>query len=84
MKRLNENITVQREEELISALYDHMCHNVEDVENDIEHDYITCCNGNDGNTYFWYIDENKSVAIDMDGNIIDEEDDSLNGILYND
>ena len=59
-------------------------HDIEGLDNDTEHDYLTCNSGHNGKDYFWYMDEAKSVAIDMDGNIIDESnsDETLEGILY--
>ena len=82
-KRLNKDISEIKEKELLCKLYDYMGHDIESLNNDIEHDYLTCNSGN-GKDYFWYLDETKSVAIDMDGNIIDEsnDDETLEGILY--
>lgn len=83
MKRVNEDVSIEKERELISKLYEHMCHDTDGVENDIKYNYLTCNRGTDGRDYFWYLDESKNVAIDMDGNIYDEaEGKSLVGILY--
>ena len=83
-KRLNKDIAELKERELINKLYDYMGHDIDSLDNDTEHDYLTCNSGHDGKDYFWYLDESKSVAIDMDGNIIDESnnDETLEGILY--
>ena len=83
MNRLNKDISKEKEMELINKLYDYMGHDVENLDNDTEHDYLTCNAGSNGKYYFWYLDESTSVAIDMDGNIIDESnDETLEGILY--
>ena len=86
MTRLNADVSEEKERELINKLYDYMGHDIESLDNDAEHDYLTCNSGSNGKDYFWYMDEVKSVAIDMDGNIIDESDDEtlegLEGILY--
>ena len=84
MKRLNKDISAEKEMELLNKLYDYMGHDIKSLGNDTEHDYLTCNWGYDGKDYFWYMDETKSVAIDMDGNIIDESnsDETLEGILY--
>ena len=84
MKKLNANVSEEKERELINKLYDYMGHDIESLNNDTEHDYLTYNTGNNGKDYFWYMDETKSVAIDMDGNIIDESNDNetLEGILY--
>ena len=84
MKRLNKDVSVEKEMELLNKLYDYMGHDIEGLDNDTEHDYLTCNSGHNGKDYFWYMDEAKSVAIDMDGNIIDESnfDETLEGILY--
>ena len=69
---------------LISKLYDYMGHDIESLNNDTKRGYLSCNTGSNGKDYFWYVDEMKSVAIDMDGNIIDESnnDETLEGILY--
>ena len=84
MTRLNANVSEEKERELINKLYDYMGHDIESLDNDTEHDYLTCNGGSNGKDYFWYLDEAKSVAIDMDGNVIDEsnDDETLEGILY--
>ena len=83
MIRLNVNVSEGKERELINKLYGYMGHDMENLDNDTEHDYLTCNAGSNGKDYFWYMDETKSVAIDMDGNIIDESDaETLEGILY--
>ena len=84
MKRLNKDVSVEKEMELLNKLYDYMEHDIESFDNDTEHDYLTCNTGYNNKDYFWYLDEVKSVAIDMDGNIIDEsnDDETLEGILY--
>ena len=83
MNRLNKDISTEKEMELINKLYDYMGHDVENLDNDTEHDYLTCNSGINGKDYFWYLDESTSVAIDMDGNIIDESNsETLEGILY--
>ena len=83
-KRLNKDISEIKEKELLCKLYDYMGHDIESLNNDVEHNYLTCNTGYDHKDYFWYLDESNSVAIDMDGNIIDEssEDETLSGILY--
>ena len=74
MRRLNEEITQEREMELLTKLYNYISHSLESVDNDIEHDYITCNVGRDGKDYFWYLDEFTSVAIRVeDGEIVDDE-----------
>ena len=75
MTRLNNKISLEKERELINKLYHYLehDHDADLIENDIEYDYLTCNTGRDKKDYFWYLDENNSVAIDMDGNIIDEE-----------
>ena len=84
MTRLNDDVTEEKERELIVKLYDYMDYDIESYEDDIKHDHISCNTDFNGNDYFWYLDESKSVAIDMHGNIIDESnpDETLNGILY--
>ena len=83
MTRLNANVSEEKERELINKLYGYMGHDMERLDNDIEHDYLTCNTGHNNKDYFWYLDEVESVAIDMDGNIIDESyDETLEGILY--
>ena len=84
MTRLNANVSEEKERELINKLYDYMGHDIESLDNDTEHDYLTCNSGSNGKDYFWYMDESKSVAIDMVGNIIDESNrgETLEGILY--
>lgn len=61
-----------------------MEHDTENLVNDMECGYLTCNSGCDGKDYFWYVDEAKSVAVDMNGNIIDESNsnETLEGILY--
>lgn len=86
MLRLNEVMSEEKERELIGKLYNYMRGEIvnESIDNDIENDYLTCNKGFDGKEYFWYLDASRSVAIDMDGNIKDEEheNESLKGILY--
>ena len=84
MKRLNKDVSVEKEMELLNKLYDYMGHDIESLNNDTKHGYLTCNTGSNGKDYFWYADETKSVAIDMDGNVIDEsnDDETLEGILY--
>ena len=83
MTKLNANVSEEKERELINKLYDYMGYDIDSLDNDTEHDYLTCNTGSNGKDYLWYMDETKSVAIDMDGNIIDESDDeTLEGILY--
>lgn len=84
MIKLNANVSEEKERELINKLYDYMGHDIESLDNDTEHDYLTCNTGYNGKDYFWYMDESKSVAIDMVGNIIDESNcgETLEGILY--
>ena len=61
MTRLNADVSEEKERELINKLYDYMGHDIESLDNDTEHDYLTCNNGN-GKDYFWYLDESNSVA----------------------
>ena len=83
MTRLNADVSEEKERELINKLYDYMGHDVENLDNDTEHDYLTCNAGSNGKDYYWYLDETKSVAIDMDGSVIDESNnETLEGILY--
>lgn len=84
MERLNKNVSVEKEMELLNKLYNYMGHDIDRLDNDVEHDYLTCNEGYDEKDYYWYLDEAKSVAIDMNGNIIDESnsDETLEGILY--
>ena len=84
MKRLNKDISEEKEMELINKLYDYMGYDIKCLDNDIAHDYLTCNTGINGKDYYCYLDEKTSVAIDMDGNIIDEsnDDETLEGILY--
>lgn len=88
MKRLNNNIPIEKERELLEKLYNYLSRDVSDAEHDADTDILTCNYDSDGNDYFWFLDfyeENgKSVAIDMNGNIIDESNDSetLEDILY--
>lgn len=58
---------------LIQKLYDYLDFRIENVANDIEHDYLTRHESN-GKEYYWYMDENKNALIDMEGNIITDED----------
>ena len=75
---------IKKGRELLDKLYDYMGHDIESINNDTKHGYLTCNTGSNGKDYFWYADETKSVTIDMDGNIIDEsnDDETLEGILY--
>lgn len=84
MIRLNEEISIEKEMDLLNKQYNYIGHNIESLNNDMQHDYLTCNSGHDGKDYFWYLDELNSVAIDMNGNIIDEsnDDETLDGILY--
>lgn len=83
MVRLNNDISEIREKELLEKLYNYMGHNIESLNNDMKQDYLTCNNGHDGKDYFWYLDDTKSIAIDMEGNIIDDSNgDRLEGVLY--
>ena len=75
---------IKKGRKLLDKLYDYIGHDIESLNNDTKHGYLTCNTGSNGKDYFWYADETKSVAIDMDGNIIDEsnDDETLEGILY--
>ena len=60
--------------ERAEQLYNYMDHDPQYIEEDCEHDYLTNNTGRDGRDYLWYLDENKSVAIDiLTGEIIDDE-----------
>lgn len=58
---------------LVKKLYDYLDFELDNVANDIEHDYLTR-NESNGKEYYWYMDENKNALIDMEGNIITDED----------
>ena len=75
---------LKKGKEIIKKLYDYIGHDVGSLNNDTKHGYLSCNTGSNGKDYFWYADETKSIAIDMDGNIIDESNDNetLEGILY--
>ena len=94
----SENVSFENEGMLVKRLYKHMDYDVDDaeyfldiLENDVEHDIINYHTITSNKMqYFWYIDERRSVAIDIDGNIYDDEYDDdddesfskLEGILY--
>ncbi len=59
--------------DLVKKLYDYLDFELDNVANDIEHDYLTR-NESNGKEYYWYMDENKNALIDMEGNIITDED----------
>jgi hypothetical protein len=61
--------------ELIEKLYDYLNFDIESVENDIKHDYLTENKGRNGRTYYWYLDEVRCALIDVEtGEIIDDEE----------
>lgn len=78
MKRLNQDITEEKEQELISKLYEHLGLNEEHIEQDIKSGRLTHNLGYDDNEYFWYMDftdeADSGAAIDMEGNIVDTEE----------
>lgn len=59
---------------LVEKLYKWIGHDLGDVENDIEHDYLTENTGRDGKDYLWYLDETTNAIIDVDGNICEDDD----------
>ena len=54
-------------ESVIKYLYDEISYSYdkEDILEDIKHDYLTLNIGRDNETYIWYMDENKSIAINV-------------------
>lgn len=58
--------------ELLKKLYNYLNFDLDNLESDIQHDYLTQ-NESNGKVYYWYIDENNNVLIDMQGNIISDE-----------
>ncbi len=57
---------------LVEKLYKWIGHDLGEVENDIEHDYLTENTGRDGKDYLWYLDETTNAIIDADGNICED------------
>ena len=52
--------------EAIEKLYRYMGHDIESVEKDMKHDYLTENEGRNGRTYLWYLDNSECVAIDLE------------------
>lgn len=64
-------------------LYQFTGHSIDNIDADESFGYLTENIGTDGDTYFWYLDENESAAINTKtGEIIDDADeiDRLFGI----
>lgn len=59
--------------DLVKKLYDYLDFDLDNIANDIEHDYLTR-NESNGKEYYWYMDESKNALIDMEGNIVTDED----------
>lgn len=59
---------------LIEKLYRWIGHDLDAVEDDIKHDYLTENTGRDGKDYLWYLDETTNAIIDADGNICEDDD----------
>ena len=63
---------IERDFEIIKKLYDYLNLNIESVENDYAHDYLTLNKGRDGKDYYWYLDteNNKEGIIRIEDNEI--------------
>ena len=59
----------------IEKLYNYIERDLENVKTDMDCDFLTENTGRDGKDYYWYLDDNRDVAIrEEDGAIIDDQE----------
>lgn len=59
----------------IEKLYSYMGRDFANIQTDMDCDFLTENTGRDGKDYYWYLDDNRDVAIrEEDGAIIDDQE----------
>ena len=80
VERLNEDISSEKEMELLENLYDYINRDINALKQDISCNRLTFTLDSDYKEYLWYLDEKKDVAIDMNGKIIENTENLTLGL----